>query len=390
MMQTTHPLHVGIVAGESSGDNIGAGLIEAIRERVPGAVFEGIGGPRMTEAGCYSLYPIERLSVMGLVEVVRHLPGLLAIRRDLRRHFLATPPDIFIGIDAPDFNLALERHLKQSGIRTVHYVSPSVWAWRSYRVRKIAASVDCMLTLFPFEEQFYREQQVPARCVGHPMADLIADDVDQGEARRHIGIKHRGPLVAMLPGSRVSEVKRMATPFLQAAAWCYERRIDMRFVVPLANQACREVFEKLLAQTAGRLPVTLLDGDSLGAMAAADAVMLASGTATLECMLLKRPMVVAYRLAPLTYQLARLLVNSPYIALPNLLAGRPLVRELVQHEVTAEAIGREVLALIENTARARELASIFAQIHEDLRRDASRLAADIVLETSGWWETHAR
>jgi lipid-A-disaccharide synthase len=390
MMQTTHPLHVGIVAGESSGDNIGAGLIEAIRAQVPEAVFEGIGGPRMIQAGCYSLYPIERLSVMGLVEVVRHLPGLLAMRRDLRRHFLATPPDIFIGIDAPDFNLALEKRLKQSGIRTLHYVSPSVWAWRSYRVRKIAASVDCMLTLFPFEEQFYRERQIPARCVGHPMADLIAADVDRAEARRHIGIKHRGPLVAMLPGSRVSEVKRMAPPFLQAAAWCYERRIDMRFVVPLANQACRDVFETLLAQTAGRLPVTLLDGDSLGAMAAADAVMLASGTATLECMLLKRPMVVAYRLAPLTYQMARLLVNSPYIALPNLLAGRPLVRELVQHEVTAEALGREVLALIENPARAQELAAVFARIHEDLRRDASRQAADIVLEMSGWRETHGR
>jgi lipid-A-disaccharide synthase len=325
---------------------------------------------------------------MGLVEVVRHLPELLSIRRDLQRHFLETPPDIFIGIDAPDFNLVLEKRLKQSGIRTLHYVSPSVWAWRSYRIRKIAASVDCMLTLFPFEEQFYRERQVPARCVGHPMADLIADDVDRGEARRHLGIKHRGPLVAMLPGSRVSEVRRMAPPFLQAAAWCYERRIDMRFVVPLASQACREVFETLLAQTASRLPVTLLDGDSLGAMAAADAVMLASGTATLECMLLKRPMVVAYRLSPLTYRIARLLVNSRFFALPNLLAGRPLVRELMQDEVTAEALGREVLALIENPVRAQELASVFAQIHADLRRDASRQAADIVLEMSGWRETH--
>ncbi len=386
-MQTTHPLHVGIVAGESSGDNIGAGLIEAIRAQVPDAVFEGIGGPRMTQAGCYSLYPVERLSVMGLVEVVRHLPGLLSMRRELQRHFLATPPDIFIGIDAPDFNLALEKRLKQSGIRTVHYVSPSVWAWRSYRIRKITASVDCMLTLFPFEERFYRERQVTARCVGHPMADLIADDVDRGEARRHLGIRHRGPLVALLPGSRVSEVKRMAPPFLQAAAWCYERRIDMRFVVPLANQACRDAFETVLAQTPGRLPVTLLDGDSLGAMAAADAVILASGTATLECMLLKRPMVVAYRLSPLTYRIARLLVKSRYIALPNLLAGRPLVRELIQDEVTAENLGREVLALIENPVRARELATVFAQIHTDLRRNASQQAADIVLEMSGWRET---
>jgi lipid-A-disaccharide synthase len=390
MMQTSHPLHVGIVAGEASGDNIGAGLIEAIRAQVPDAVFEGIGGPRMTQAGCYSLYPIERLSVMGLVEVVRHLPELVSIRRDLKRHFLATPPDIFIGIDSPDFNLTLERRLRRSGIRTMHYVSPSVWAWRSYRVRKIAASVDCMLTLFPFEEQFYRDRQVPARCVGHPMADAIADEVDRGEARRHLDIRHRGPLVAILPGSRVSEVKRMAQPFLQAAAWCHERRIDMRFVVPLASQACRDVFESVLTQTAGRLPVTLLDGDSLGAMAAADAVMLASGTATLECMLLKRPMVVAYRLAPLTYRMARLLVKSRYFSLPNLLAGRPLVRELIQDEVTAENLGREILTLIQNRARAQEIATVFAQIHADLRRDANRQAADILLEMSGWRETHVR
>ena len=222
------------------------------------------------------------------------------------------------------------------------------------------------------------------------MADMIADDVDRDEARRHLGIRHRGPLVAMLPGSRVSEVKRMAPPFLQAAAWCHERRIDMRFVVPLASQACRDSFEALLARTASRLPVTLLDGDSLGAMAAADAVMLASGTATLECMLLKRPMVVAYRLSPLTYHMARLLVKSPYFALPNLLAGRPLVRELIQDEVTAENLGREVLALIENQVRAQELATVFAQIHDDLRRDASRQAADIVLDMSGWRETRGR
>ena len=255
-----HPLHVGIVAGESSGDNIAAGLIHALRERVPNAVFEGVAGPRMIEAGCFSLYPMERLSVMGLVEVIQHLPGLLAMRRGLVRHFLDTPPDIFIGVDAPDFNLRLERHLKRAGIRTLHYVSPSVWAWRQYRVRKIAASVDCMLTLFPFEERFYHEQNVPARCVGHPMADLIAEDVDAAEARQHLGIRHRGPLVALLPGSRVSEVKRMAVPFLQAADWCYERRIDMRFVVPLANAACRAEFEAALNHAGSRLPVTLLDG----------------------------------------------------------------------------------------------------------------------------------
>ena len=383
MNHIQHPLHVGIVAGEASGDNIAAGLIHAIRERIPDAVFEGVAGPRMIEAGCFSLYPMERLSVMGLVEVIRHLPGLLAMRRGLRRHFMDAPPDIFIGVDAPDFNLALERQLKRAGIRTLHYVSPSVWAWRQYRVRKIAASVDCMLTLFPFEERFYHEQHVPARCVGHPMADLIAEQVDVAEARQHLGIRHRGPLVALLPGSRVSEVKRMAVPFLQAAAWCYERRIDMRFVVPLANAACRSAFEAVLSHTASRLPVTLLDGQGLEAMAAADAVLLASGTATLECMLLKRPMAVAYRLSPLTYQIARLLVKTDSYSLPNLLAGEPLVKEFIQHEVTAERLGRELLSLVENPVRAAGLAEVFAGIHADLRRNASQRAADTVLQMVG-------
>jgi lipid-A-disaccharide synthase len=366
MAERLHPLHIGIIAGEASGDNLGAGLIKAIHERFPDAVFEGIGGPRMIEAGCFSLYPMERLSVMGLAEVVRHLPGLLSMRRDIRRHFLETPPDIFIGVDAPDFNLSLERDLKKSGIRTLHYVSPSVWAWRQYRVRKIAASVDCMLTLFPFEEKFYRSQRVPARFVGHPMADLIADDIDQTEARRHLGIDHRGPLVALMPGSRVGELKRLAQPFLQAAAWCHERRIDIQFIAPMANEACRTIFEDLLSSQGGRLPVTVLSGQALEAMAAANVVLLASGTATLD-----------------TYQLARLLVKTKYYSLPNLLADDALVPELIQNEVSAESLGREVKRLIENPARAEKLASTFGRIHDDLRRNASHVAADIVLQMTG-------
>ncbi len=383
MAENSHPLHVGIIAGEASGDNIGAGLIKAIRERQPDTVFEGIGGPRMTEAGCFSLYPMERLSVMGLAEVVRHLPGLLSMRRDLRRHFLASPPDIFIGIDAPDFNLSLERDLKKSGIRTLHYVSPSVWAWRRYRVRKIAASVDCMLTLFPFEEKFYKSRDVPARFVGHPLADIITDDVDRTAARRHLGIDHDGPLVALMPGSRVGELKRLAQPFLQAAAWCRERRVDIQFVAAMANEACREVFEDLLSSQGGHLPVTVLNGRALEAMAAANVVLLASGTATLECMLLKRPMVVAYRLSALTYQLARLLVKTQYYSLPNLLADDALVPELIQDEVSPELLGREIMQLIENPARAEKLSSIFGRIHDALRRDANHVAADVVLQMTG-------
>jgi len=378
-----HPLHVGIIAGEASGDNLGAALIHEIRKREPDAVFEGVAGPRMIAAGCFSLYPMENLSVMGLVEVIKHLPKLLSMRRELRRHFLKTPPDIFIGIDAPDFNLSLERSLKRAGIRTLHYVSPSVWAWRQYRVRKIAASVDCMLTLFPFEERFYAERQVPARFVGHPLADLITDDVDPLQARAHLGIQHQGPLVALLPGSRVGEVKRLAEDFLRAANWCHERRSDMQFVVPLANAACRAVFEAALTAVNRRLPVTRLDGQGLEAMAAANAVMLASGTATLECALLKRPMAVAYRLSPLTYQLARLLVNTPYYSLPNLLADRAVVKEFIQDDLAPEALGGEILRLIEDPAHAQELISVFAQIHNELRQDASRLAADAVFEIAG-------
>lgn len=383
MSQQPGSLRIGIVAGEASGDNIAAGLIAAIREQVPDAVFEGVAGPRMQKAGCTSLYPLERLSVMGLSEVLRHLPGLLAMRRALRRHFTEHPPDLFIGVDAPDFNLPLERALKQRGIRTLHYVSPSVWAWRRYRVRKIAASVDCMLTLFPFEERFYHEQQVPARFVGHPLADLVTDEVAPSVARRHLGIAHTGPLVALLPGSRVSEVSRLAGPFLQAATWCWERRNDLHFVVPLANAHCRAVFEAELAGLQEPPPITLVTGQGLEAMAAADAVLLASGTATLECLLLRRPMVVAYRLSALTFQLARWLVKTPFFSLPNLLAGRPLVREFIQHEVTAENLGRELLALVGNPARAGELVQEFAAIHRELRRDASRTAAGIVLQMSG-------
>ena len=383
MSSRSNPLHIGIVAGEASGDNIAAGLIQAIRQREPDAVFEGVAGPRMKEAGCFSLYPMEKLSVMGLVEVLKHLPELFAMRRELRRHFLENPPDIFIGIDAPDFNLSLEKSLKRAGIRTLHYVSPSVWAWRQYRVRKIAASVDGMLTLFPFEERFYRKHNVAAHFVGHPLADLIADDVDPLQARKHLGITHAGPLVALLPGSRVAEVKRLAGDFLKAANWCYERRSDMRFIVPLANNACRSAFEEVLASVNKQLPVTLLNGQGLEAMAAANAVMLASGTATLECMLIKRPMVMAYRLSPLTYQLARLLVNTPYYSLPNLLADQPLVREFIQDDISTQALGEETLRLVENPENTRQLTAVFTKIHNELRQDASRIAADTIMEMTG-------
>ena len=382
MPDSRHTLRVGIIAGESSGDNIAADLIAAIRERVPDAVFTGIAGPRMQAAGCASLAPMEQLSVMGLAEVLSHLPGLLALRRRMCRHFITERPDIFIGVDAPDFNLALERRLKQAGIPVLHYVSPSVWAWRQYRVRKIAASTDCILTLFPFEERFYHDHNVQARFVGHPLADRIADSVDRQQAREHLQFDHAGALVALLPGSRLGEVRRLAPDFIRAAVWCAGQRPDLRFVVPLATPRCRQAFEQALAEVGADRPLTLLDGQGLEAMAAADAVLLASGTATLECLLLKRPMAVAYRVAPLTYQLARRLVRTRYFSLPNLLADRPLVREFIQHEVTAENLGRELLALLQDTRRIADMMEQFNRIHATLCRDASQVAADTVLQVA--------
>lgn len=387
MNTTGRPLRIGIIAGESSGDNIAADLISAILERVPDATFEGIAGPRMQAAGCVSLEPMERLSVMGLAEVLSHLPGLLALRRQMRRHFTAARPDIFVGVDAPDFNLGLERSLKQAGIPVLHYVSPSVWAWRQYRVRKIAASTDCVLTLFPFEERFYRDHDVQARFVGHPLADRIADNADRHAARAYLQLPQEGELVALLPGSRVSEVIRLAPAFIQAAVWCLKRRPYLRFVVPMVTARCRATFEQALAGAGIDLPLIVLDGQGLEAMAAADAVLLASGTATLECLLLQRPMAVAYRLAPLTYRLARYLVSTEHFSLPNLLADRPLVREFIQDEVTAENLGQEILDLLDNTQRSVDMQKQFRKIHAVLRRDASQVAADTVLQMAGWQET---
>jgi lipid-A-disaccharide synthase len=258
-----------------------------------------------------------------------------------------------------------------------------VWAWRGYRLRGIAKSIDCMLALFPFEEACYREQGIPVRCVGHPLADTLADEVDPLEARRHLGLDLHGKLVALLPGSRIDEVRRLADPFIRAAMWCHERRIDTRFVVPLTTSACRDVFERRLRRLRCRLPMTLLNGKSLEAMAACDAALLASGTATLECLLLKRPMVVAYRLSPLSYRLAKRLVRTRYFSLPNLLSGEPLVREMIQNEVRAEKLGRELLNLIDQPQRRQRLVEAFSVIHDDLRRDANRKVAGAVFELLG-------
>ena len=376
-------MRIGLVAGEASGDLLGAGLIHAIRQRYPEARFEGIAGPQMLAAGAHSLYPMDRLSVMGFSEVVGRLPELLRLRRDLARHFIAEPPDVFIGIDAPDFTLGLERRLHHAGIKTVHYVSPSVWAWRQGRVKKIARSTDLMLTLFPFEADFYQQHGMAVRFVGHPLADMIPPRADRATARAALDLPAEGEMLALLPGSRGSELHYLGQTFIDTARWLQMQRPGLRIVVPLANAERRWQFEQLLADTPQPPDLLLVDGRSREVMTAADVVLLASGTAALEAMLLKRPMVVAYRMAGFTHWLARRLLKVGSVSLPNLLAGEVLVPEYLQHMATPEHLGPAVLHYFEQPAAVEELHRRFDAIHQQLRQDASRQAAEAVLALIG-------
>lgn len=371
------PLCVALVAGEASGDILGSGLMRALKARHPHVRFIGVGGPLMEAEGLQSCFPMERLAVMGLVEVLGRLRELLKRRKDLIQTLIDEKPDVFIGIDAPDFTLAIELQLRKVGIKTVHYVSPSVWAWRQKRVLKIREGCDLMLTLLPFEARFYEEQGVPVRFVGHPLADTIPLDADRQAARTALGLP-QGPLVALMPGSRGGEVGRLGALFLDAAERVRQLVPGVRFVSPCANPARRAQLEQMLE---GReLPVTLLDGQSHQALAACDAVLIASGTATLEALLYKRPMVVAYRLAPLTYWILKRMVKSPYVSLPNLLAQRPLVPELLQDAATPEALAQALAPLVTEGAQQTEG---FDRIHRTLRRDASNQAAEAVLALLG-------
>lgn len=370
-------LRIALVAGEASGDILGSGLMRAIKARRPDAQFIGVGGPLMEAEGMTSYFPMERLSVMGLVEVLGRLKELVARRKLLIQTLIDEKPDVFIGIDAPDFTLNIELKLRQAGIKTVHYVSPSVWAWRQKRVLKIREGCDLMLTLLPFEARFYEEKGVPVRFVGHPLADTIALETDRQTARAELGLGD-GPVVALMPGSRGGEVGRLGALFFDTAERLLAQRPNLRFVLPCASPQRRAQIEQLLQ---GRdLPLTLLDGRSHVALAACDAVLIASGTATLEALLYKRPMVVAYRLAPLTYWILKRMVKSPYVSLPNLLAQRLLVPELLQDAATADALAQTLLPLIDNGA---EQTVGFDEIHRTLRRDASNQAADAVLSLIG-------
>jgi len=373
-----------LVAGEASGDLLGAGLIDALRERFPDAQFAGIGGERMIAAGLASWHPLERLSVMGLVEVLRHLPGLLAIRRDVLRHTLAWRPDAFVGIDAPDFNLGLERKLKRAGVRTVHYVSPSVWAWREQRARKIGRSADRVLCLFPMEPPIYARHGVDARFVGHPLADAMPIEPDRDAARAALGLAPDAPVLALLPGSRLGEIARLGRDFIETACLLARAVPGLQVVAPMANPTCRAAFAGLLAQAPADAAalVRTIDGRAHDAMAAADAILLASGTATLEAMLAKRPMVVAYRIAPLTYRIVKglgLLKVDRY-ALPNVLAGRDIAPEFMQDACTPPALAGALRPHLARRTADPDLLDEYRRLHLALRRDASRSAAAAIAE----------
>lgn len=376
---------MGIVAGEASGDILGAGLIRALREHHPDLEVEGIGGSLMKAEGCHSFFVQDRLAVMGLIEPLKRLPELLRMRRFLREHFLANPPDIFVGIDSPDFNLSLEQSLHAAGIKTVHYVSPSVWAWRQGRIKKIARATDLVLTLFPFEEQFYRDHAdsypaLQAVCVGHPLADSIPMRSDVVAARAALSMaSSMASVVALLPGSRAGEVERMGRLFLDVAQWCAAQKTDLSFVLPAANSARKHQLQALLKDYP-RLPVQLVDGQSQLCMTASDVVLMASGTTTLEAMLLKKPMVVAYKMARLSYAIISHLLKVPYVALPNLLANKKLVPEFLQDDATVENLGAALLNLLNNSALVQDMQQQFSAIHQDIRRDADRCAARAILK----------
>ncbi|TGE84131.1 lipid-A-disaccharide synthase [Pseudoalteromonas sp. KS88] len=380
MNNQSKPLRIAIVVGELSGDILGEGLIKALKIRYPNAIFEGIAGPKMQAQGCKSLFDMEDLAVMGLVEVLGRLPRLLKIRKQLIQHFLDNPPDIYIGIDAPDFNLRIEKPLKDAGIKTVQYVSPSVWAWREKRIHKISAATNMVLALLPFEKAFYDKHNVPCTFVGHTLADDIALEHDSSAARIELGLNDNDKVLALLPGSRGSEVGLLSETYIQTAAELQAKNPDLKIVVPLVNDKRKAQFSEILATTAPSLKIQLLDGQSDIAMQAADAILIASGTATLEGMLYKKPMVVGYKIKPMSYWIFKTLFtfNIKYFSLPNLLADEELVPEFLQADCNVENLAHALKPMLEGNNSA--LKSRFLAIHQQIRLNASEQAAAAVAE----------
>ncbi|OCL16253.1 lipid-A-disaccharide synthase [Gilliamella sp. wkB171] len=372
------PFTVALVAGETSGDILGAGLICALRKLHPNIQFIGIAGPKMQAEGCQAWYEMDELSVMGIVEVLGRLRRILSIRQDITKRLIALKPDVFIGIDAPDFNLSLEGRLKQAGIKTIHYVSPSVWAWKQKRVFKIKRNTNLILVFLPFEKAFYDKFDVPCRFIGHKMADDIPLIPDQFAMRQQLGIPLNNRCLALLPGSRHAEVTLLSAPFLQAAQLLQQRFPDLHIVVPLANSKRRQEFEQIKAQIAPNLKVQLFDGQAREAMIASNAAILASGTVALECMLAKCPMVVGYKMKAFTFWLAKKLIKTPYVSLPNILAGKAIVPELLQHDCTPENIANHVIPLLESDNT--ELKATFLSLHKQIRCNADEQAAQAVLD----------
>lgn len=370
---------IGVVAGEASGDQLGAGLIKALKFHYPDATFEGLGGPKMLAEGFQTLFPMDRLSVMGLVEPLKRLPELIHIRKTLFKYFSDNKFDLVVGIDSPDFNLGLEQKLRKKGIKTAHYVSPSVWAWRQGRVKKIARAVDLMLTLLPFEEAFYQQHKVPVVCVGHPLAEELPLQTDTAAARKQLGIITEGPVLTVMPGSRASEVDKLGRLFLDTAQCCQKKVPELQLIIPAANPERRQQLEEILKDYP-LLSCTLLDGQSLTAMAAADVVLLSSGTSALEAMLLKKPMVVSYRLGKLTFALISRMVKVSYVALPNLLVDEPLVPELLEDKATVENLSEAVLNFFQQPEQVAKLQERFTAIHKSLQHGGSETAAKALVQ----------
>ena len=378
-MAAQRPPRIAIVAGEPSGDLLGSHLITALRARCPGVEFYGIAGPKMIFAGARTLFSMEKLSVNGYVEVLRHLPELLSIRRKLKQAILADPPDLFIGIDAPDFNFGLEIALKARGIPTIHYVSPSIWAWRGERIKKIARAVSHMLVVFPFEEAIYRKAGIPVTYVGHPLADMLPEQPDRPGIRKRLGMAADATIIALLPGSRVSELRQHAQLFIETAQLVEAQYPDIRFVTPLVNRQTREIFTAALHACAKPPSLQIMIGHADYAMIAADLVLVASGTATLEAALLRRPMVITYRVPKLTAWLMRKRAYLPWVGLPNILAQRYLVPELLQEKATAIQLADALIALLTDKARCKEMEVEFARQYRHLRQNTGvKMAAAVM------------
>lgn len=374
-------LRIGIIAGEESGDILAAGLVQSLQKKFPNAKFEGIAGPRMQAAGCISYFPMEKLAIIGVVELINSLFSLASIRRKIIKHFVSSPPDLVIGVDAPQFNIGVEEQLHRAGIPIIHYVSPTIWAWRKYRIKHIQQAVDHMLVLFPFEKEIYEKKKIPVTYVGHPLADELSGNVDIDSARSALSLSRNKVVVGLLPGSRKSELNRHADLFVRTALWLHKRNSKIVFAVPFVNRATRRIFERaIIANNAGKLPITLVEGNARKVMEASDVLVVASGTATLEAALLRRPMVVTYKINWLTYLIFRMFSSINLYSLPNNLVGYELLPEFMQNRATPEAIGKAAEHFISHPEAMDRVQRALDKMANQLRQNANETSARAVAD----------